>query len=310
LACWVIAIGRECGTAIGTEPIDTTRLTSNRSTTARTASTKASQRLRDVVFVDGVRTPFGKDPGPEGHVRRDPAPTTWSSVHPRAHAAQPRPAAGARRRGRHRGHHPDRRPGPDHRPHAALLAGLPKTVPGYAIDRMCAGALTAVTTTAAASPSAPYDVVIAGGVEHMGHHPMGEGVDPNPRIIAEKLVDPEALVMGNTAENLHDRYPASPRSAPTRSPWLSQDKLAKAYANGKIQPDLVPVATRSADKGWGLATDRRADAPGHHHRGPGVAEDAVPPARPGHRRQRGRLNDGATACLLAAEDVAASSACR
>ena len=35
-----------------------------------------------------------------------------------------------------------------------------------------------------------YDVVIAGGVEHMGHHPMGEGVDPNPRIIAEKLVDP------------------------------------------------------------------------------------------------------------------------
>src|SRR4029077_12605029 len=90
---------------------------------------------------------------------------------------------------------------------AALLSGLPKTVPGYAIDRMCAGAMTAVTTSAGGIAFGAYDVVIAGGVEHMGHHPMGEGVDPNPRIIAEKLVDPSALVMGATAENLHDRYP-------------------------------------------------------------------------------------------------------
>src|SRR4051794_1538412 len=90
---------------------------------------------------------------------------------------------------------------------AALLAGLPKTVPGYAIDRMCAGAMTAVTTSASGIAFGAYDVVVAGGVEHMGHHPMGEGVDPNPRIIAEKLVDPSALVMGATAENLHDRFP-------------------------------------------------------------------------------------------------------
>src|SRR6187397_995609 len=90
---------------------------------------------------------------------------------------------------------------------AALLSGLPQSVPGYAIDRMCAGAMTAVTTTASGIAFGAYDVAIAGGVEHMGHHPMGEGVDPNPRFLSEKIVDPSALVMGSTAENLHDRYP-------------------------------------------------------------------------------------------------------
>src|SRR5258708_34158389 len=91
---------------------------------------------------------------------------------------------------------------------AALLSGLPKSVPGFAIDRMCAGAMTAVTTVASGIAFGAYDIAIAGGVEHMGRHPMGEGVDPNPRIIADKLVDPSALVMGQTAENVHDRYPA------------------------------------------------------------------------------------------------------
>ena len=56
--------------------------------------------------------------------------------------------------------------------------------------------MTAVTTVASGIAFGAYDVAIAGGVEHMGHHPMGEGVDPNPRIVAEKLVDPSALVMG------------------------------------------------------------------------------------------------------------------
>src|SRR5690242_20057920 len=90
---------------------------------------------------------------------------------------------------------------------AALLSGLPKSVPGYAIDRMCAGAMTAVTSVASGIAFGAYDVAIAGGVEHMGHHPMGQGIDPNPRIVAERLVDQSALVMGSTAENIHDRYP-------------------------------------------------------------------------------------------------------
>ena len=145
---------------------------------------------------------------------------------------------------------------------AALLAGLPKTVPGFAIDRMCAGAMTAVTTTASGIAFGAYDVVIAGGVEHMGHHPMGEGVDPNPRILAEKLVDPSALVMGSTAENLHDRYPELTKERADVFAAASQAKLAAAYEHGQIQPDLVPVATRSQEQGWGLAESDEPPRPG------------------------------------------------
>src|SRR5689334_7015310 len=85
---------------------------------------------------------------------------------------------------------------------AALLAGLPKTVPGYAIDRTCAGAMTAVTNVAGGIAMGAYDFAIAGGVGHMGRHPMGGGVDPNPRILAEKLGGPSALVVGPAAEDL------------------------------------------------------------------------------------------------------------
>ena len=138
----------------------------------------------------------------------------------------------------------------------------------------------------------------------MGHHPMGEGVDPNPRIIAEKLVDPSALVMGSTAENLHDRYPHLTKERADAFAVGSQDKLAKAYADGKVQPDLVPMATRSVEKGWGLATEDEPPRPGT------TLEDLAAlktPFRPHGRVTAGNaagLNDGATACLLAAEDVA------
>jgi acetyl-CoA acyltransferase len=186
---------------------------------------------------------------------------------------------------------------------AALLAGLPKSVPGYAIDRMCAGAMTAVTTVASGIAFGAYDVAIAGGVEHMGRHPMGEGVDPNPRILAEKLVDPSALVMGATAENLHDRLPAITRERADRYGLRSQEKTAAAYAAGKIQPDLVPMATRDPEGAWGLATVDEAPRETSMEKLAGLRT----PFRPHGRVTAGNaagLNDGATACLLAAADVA------
>jgi len=94
----------------------------------------------------------------------------------------------------------------------ALLAGLPRTVPGFAVDRMCAGALTAITTGAGEIAMGAADVILAGGVEHMGRHPMLEDVDYNPRFVAERLIDPSAATMGQTAENLHDRFPQITKS--------------------------------------------------------------------------------------------------
>src|SRR6476620_11611469 len=78
----------------------------------------------------------------------------------------------------------------------ALLAGLPRTVPGFAVDRMCAGALTAITTGAGEIAMGAADLVIAGGVEHMGHRVMGAEVDFNPRFLSERIVDESAAVMG------------------------------------------------------------------------------------------------------------------
>src|SRR5215472_8452084 len=209
-------------------------------------------RARDVVFVDGVRTPFGKS-GPKGIyaetraddlvvrvirelLRRNPnlPPQRIGEV---AIAATTQIGDQGLTIGRS----------------AAILSGLPVTVPGFAIDRMCAGAMTAVTTTAGEVALGAADVAIAGGVEHMGRHPMGEQVDPNPRFVSEQLVDESALFMGMTAENLHDRYPHITKERADAYAAASQRKVAEAYEAGKIQPDLVPMAIRTKELGWGWA---------------------------------------------------------
>jgi acetyl-CoA acyltransferase len=186
---------------------------------------------------------------------------------------------------------------------AALLAGLPKSVPGFAIDRMCAGAMTSVTTLAGGIAFGAYDLVLAGGVEHMGRHPMGFGADPNPRFLAEKLVGEEALNMGSTAERIHDRFPHLTKERADHFAMRSQQKLAAAYEAGKIQPDLIPVAIRS-DAGWGLAT--RDEAPRPETTMEGLAALKTP-FRPHGRVTAGNssgLNDGATVSLLASETAA------
>ncbi|MGW2056119.1 thiolase family protein [Streptomyces sp. NPDC001840] len=264
--------------------------------------------IRDVVFVDGVRTPFGKA-GPKGMyhetraddlvvkairelLRRNPDldPARIDEV---AVAATTQIGDQGLTLGRT----------------AGILAGLPQSVPGYSVDRMCAGALTAVTTTAGSIAFGAYDIVVAGGVEHMGRHPMGEGVDPNPRFVSERLVDDSALFMGMTAENLHDRFPHLTRRRADEYAVRSQEKAAKAYANGLIQQDLVPISIRRTDPaagetGWGLAT---ADEPMR----PGTTLEGLAglktPFRPHGRVTAGNsagLNDGATASLIAAEDFA------
>ncbi|WP_336856265.1 thiolase family protein [Sinomonas albida] len=263
----------------------------------------SSRHIRDVVFVDGVRTPFGKA-GEKGMyhgtraddlvvkairelLRRNPS-LPAERVDEVSIAATTQTGDQGLTIGRS----------------AALLAGLPRTVPGFAIDRMCAGAMTAVTTTASGIGVGAYDVVIAGGVEHMGNHPMGQGTDPNPRFLSERLVDPTALNMGNTAENLHDRFPAITKERADRYAVASQAKLAAAYAADRIQPDLVPVSTHRPGEGFGLATADEPPRPGT------TMEDLAAlrtPFRPHGNVTAGNaagLNDGATACLLTSAETA------
>ena len=187
---------------------------------------------------------------------------------------------------------------------ASLLAGLPNTVPGYSVDRWCAGAMTATTSLAGAIAIGSIDIAIAGGVEHMGNHPIGEGIDPNPRFLAEKIVEQDALAMGATAERLHDRFPQLTKERADRYAYNSQMKTAAAYAAGKIQRDLIPTAARIAEIGWGIATVDEPPRPTTTMEGLATLKT---PFRPAGRVTPGNssgLNDGATAALLASEDKA------
>src|SRR5712692_4959212 len=168
--------------------------------------------MTDVVYVDGVRTAFGKA-GPGGlfwRTRADDMAVKAVRELLRRNSSLPPERIGdvifaATAQVGDQGLTLGR--------DVALLAGIPQTVPGFALDRMCAGALTATTTGAGEIAMGAADIVIAGGVEHMGHHPMGAEVDFNPRFVAERLIDQSAAVMGQTAENLHDVLPQLTREA-------------------------------------------------------------------------------------------------
>src|SRR6188508_1622308 len=207
-----------------------------------------ARELREVVFVDGVRTPFGRA-GEKGAywrtraddmgvkvvrelLRRNPEldPERIGDV---VFAATAQVGDQGLTLGRDVG----------------LLAGIPQSVPGMAIDRMCAGALTAVTTGAGEIAFGAADVVLAGGVEHMGHHPMGDDVDFNPRFVSERLVDTSAVTMGATAENLHDRFPAITKDDADAFAVRSQQRAAAAWQNGVMRETVVPM-TVFTDEGW------------------------------------------------------------
>jgi acetyl-CoA acyltransferase len=185
----------------------------------------------------------------------------------------------------------------------ALLAGLPQTVPGFAVDRMCAGALTAITTGAGEIAMGAADVILAGGVEHMGRHPMLEDVDYNPRFVAERLIDPSAATMGQTAENLHDRFPQITKDDADAYAVRSHRRLAEAWQNGVMRETVVPMSVFTED-GW-----READR--DEFLRPDTSLDAIrglpTPFRPGGRVTAGNsagLTDGATVSLLASERAA------
>ena len=256
---------------------------------------------RTVVLVDAVRTPFGKAGSMyagtraddlmvraiRGLLERNPK-VDPASIEDVAIAAATQTGDQGMNIGRS----------------AALLSGLPNTVPGYSVDRWCAGALTAVTTIAGAIAMGTNEIAIAGGVEHMGNHPMGEGMDPNPRYLAERIVEQDALAMGATAERLHDRFPQLTKERADRYAMNSQLKTAKAYAEGKIQRDLIPTAARNAELGWTVATVDEAPRPQTTMEG---LAGLKTPFRPSGRVTPGNssgLNDGATAAILASEEKA------
>ena len=260
------------------------------------------RELREIYYVDGVRTAFGRA-GPKGMFWRTRADDMGVKVVRELLRRNPQlpqeriddvvmaATAQVGDQGLTLGRD------------VALLAGLPPSVPGFAVDRMCAGSLTAVTTGAGEIAMGAAELVLAGGIEHMGHHPMGDDVDFNPRFVAERLVDPSAVTMGATAENLHDRLPQLTKDDADAYAVRSQQRAAAAWENGVMRETVVPMAVFT-DEGWRLAGRDEFLRPDTSLEG--LAELPTP-FRPGGRVTAGNsagLTDGATVCLLASEGVA------
>jgi acetyl-CoA acyltransferase len=264
-----------------------------------------ARELREVVFVDGVRTAFGKA-GPGGlfwKTRADDMAVKAARELMRRNPSVPPERIGdvivaATAQVGDQGLTLGR--------DVAMLAGLPHTVPGFAVDRMCAGALTATTAGAGEIAMGAVDLVLVGGVEHMGHHAMGAEVEFNPRFVSERLIDESAAVMGQTAENLHDAFPQLTREAADRFALESQHRAARAWGTpgGVMERTVVPMSVFGAE-GWRVAARDELLRPDTTLEG---LAGLRTPFRPGGRVTAGNsagLTDGATAGLLAAETVAA-----
>jgi len=184
-----------------------------------------------------------------------------------------------------------------------LLAGLPESCSGFSVDRMCASGLTAVTAAASEIALGACDVAIAGGVDHMSHHPLGATADPNPRFIADRLVSEDALVMGKTAENLHDLFPEITKELADAYALQSQKKAARAYGEGGIQKMIVPMTVYTKE-GWVVADRDQQPRPETTMEG---LKDLKAPFRAQGRVTAGNssgLNDGACGLLLMSEERA------
>jgi acetyl-CoA acyltransferase len=137
----------------------------------------------------------------------------------------------------------------------------------------------------------------------MGRHPMLEDVDYNPRFVAERLIDPTAATMGQTAENLHDRLPQLTKEDADAYAVRSHHRLGEAWQNGVMRETVVPMSVftesgwREADRDEFLRAETSLDA----------IRDLPTPFRAGGRVTAGNsagLTDGATVSLLASERAA------
>ncbi len=143
---------------------------------------------------------------------------------------------------------------------AALMAGLPDSVPGMTINRFCSSGLQSLAQAAAAIQAGWIDVALTGGVESMTQLPMG-GQRPtlNPRLVE---VRPEVYIpMGLTSENVAERFGVS-REEQDRFALSSHQKAIAAIDAGRFEEEIVPVETQVyVDGAWQDVTVTIDDGP-------------------------------------------------
>ncbi|MDQ3365707.1 MAG: acetyl-CoA C-acyltransferase [Myxococcota bacterium] len=273
---------------------------------------------RAAYLVDGIRSPFGRYAGGLGGVRADDL------------AAQVIAALVAKT-----GVPADRldevilgcanQAGEDNRNvarMAGLLAGLPVSVPGITVNRLCGSGMQAVADAARLIATGEADLVIAGGVEHMSRAPLVmakalEAFQRGPQTIHDttlgwRFVNPKmdelhgTLAMGETAERVAERCNVS-REAQDRFALTSQQRAGKALAAGRIAQELTPIVV-GTDKKTGVEQRVTED----EHPRPATTAEQLAKLRPAFAKgptasvtagNSSGLNDGATALLLASEQA-------
>ena len=126
----------------------------------------------------------------------------------------------------------------------SLRAGLPHSVSGQTVNRLCGSSMTAIHTATGAIKAGIGDVYLCGGVEHMGHVPMTHGYDGHPGLSLN--VAKAAAMMGLTAEMLATMFKIS-REAQDTFAATSHQRAAAALANGGFKNEIVPIAGHDAD---------------------------------------------------------------
>ena len=184
-----------------------------------------------------------------------------------------------------------------------MLADWGYEIPGCSIDRMCAGGLTAVSFGTTYIASGMADCIIAGGVEHMGHLPMGFMRDPHPRA-EEVMGGPSAVNMGMTAENMHERFPEFTKEMADGYAVECQRKANEAIRAGKMKDMIIPLNVESADGSVMIADKDQPPRPNTTIAG--LRELKTPFKENGNvtAGNASGLNDGACAVLLMSEDMA------
>ena len=185
----------------------------------------------------------------------------------------------------------------------SMLADWGYEIPGCSIDRMCAGGLSAVGFAAATVASGMADCLIAGGVEHMGHLPMGFMRDPHPRL-EDVMGGPSAFNMGLTAENLHERFPEFTREMADRYAERCQENADLAIQAGKMKDMVIPMEVEMADGTRILADQDQPPRPGTTLEGLGNLKTPFKEDGNVTAGNASGLNDGASAVLIMNEGKA------
>lgn len=196
----------------------------------------------DVVIVDAIRTPMGRSKG--GNFRNvraeDLSAHLIRGILARNEAVKPADVEdvvwGCVQQTLEQGFNIAR--------NAALLAGLPQTVPGQTVNRLCGSSMSAIHIAFASIQSGIGDTYICGGVEHMGHVAMTHGFDGNP---AMSLVSAKAAaMMGLTAEMLTQTHGIN-REQQDAFALASHQKAVKANQTGATKNEILPLGGHDAD---------------------------------------------------------------